>query len=517
MKHSILIGSIVSLVVAGGAAAYYYASAQSARDVRTLETIAYKDITAKVSISGTTKAAAVVDLAFKNGGIVNTVPVRVNDAVATGTVLVALRSATLSDQLAGAQAALVVEQERLHLLEDGTRSEQLAVTQARLTSGETSLVSASQELRNALNTAQGTTDVAVRVTIDQFITNPMMVNSTFTIPVNDSQLGSNVLSERRQINDKLGSWGARLAAARTASSSELVSVSVDMHAYVQTIARILDGLTQILAKNDSMQFAASQATVAATRASVASANDLLAVADRNVANAQAEIFVVQQQLTLEKAGSTNAAISAQRAVLDGARARVGELEDEIKDQSITAPWSGIVSAVHAKSGETIVAGDPMVSLISKGALEIEGYVPEIHYAGIAVGQPVAITLDAFPGGSFAGVLGRIDPVATLQDGVPNFKVTVYFTTQDPQLKPGLSAKASIQTAHKPHVLVVSSWAITRTEAGTFVTRVSNNVPVATQVTLGIRDAVGDVEIISGLSDGDTVLVDETKQYQIVPN
>ncbi|MHB0865735.1 MAG: efflux RND transporter periplasmic adaptor subunit [Minisyncoccota bacterium] len=520
MSRVVLTTFAVFLVVTFGIGiTYYYMNAQQAQNQATLTPVAaaYRHLTAEVAISGTTKASDAVDLAFRSGGIVDTAAATVGKAVATSTVLMTLRSNILRDQLAQMQADLLAQKAKLRNLQNGTRPEQIAVTKASLQSDETNLANAEQGLLNALKNAQSAANIAVRFTIDRFITNPSMSNSQLTIPVSDSALNNKVLSERQQLQGALLDWSTRVNALSLAHADALASASTDMHAYLGAVSTILDDLTRILAADDPVQFAADQIAVAAARSAITATIDALTAADQKVLAAQAAIGVTNQQIALEKAGSTAEVIAVQQAAVDGTQAQISQIVDELRDQRITAPFAGTVTAVDAKPGETVAAGATVVSMMSNGPLKVEGYVPEIHYADISVGQPVRILLDAFPGESFPGTLAIIDPSATLQDGVPNFKVTVYFTGLNPRIRPGLTANAYIQTADKPNVLAIPLGAVTGTGASATVMRVVGQSSERTHVVLGTTGVDGYVEVVSGLAEGDTVLVNETKQYRIVPN
>lgn len=290
-----------------------------------------------------------------------------------------------------------------------------------------------------------------------------------------------------------------------------------MHGYLDTIGVVLDGLTRLLSMSTSDQYVSSQSAVATARTSITSVRDALTTADQSVTTAQSSVSVAQKQLDLELGGSTKSTIAAQQAAVASAQARVNELEDALGDQRIVAPFAGIVAAVPAKVSEAVHAGETAVSLISEGPLKIEGYVPETHYANLAVGQPVAITLTAFPGKSFTGTLDRIDPIATAQNRVPSFNIVVHLTSADPALRPGLTADLSVETAHKTHVLAIPLAAVSTTQKGSSVIRQARGQATSVPVTLGIRSSDGYAEVLSGLSAGDTVLVDTTRQYRIVPD
>src|SRR3989338_4273991 len=518
MNRTVITVFVACLIVAGWTGAMYYsAKSQKAQNqtVLTPVTVKYRHLTAEVNISGTSKASETVDLAFTNSGIVDTISAATGESVSTSTVLMTLRNNVLKNQLSQARANLNTQIARLNDLENGTRPEQIAVTQANLQSDETALENAQRGLRDALESAQSEADVAVRFTIDKFITNQTMPNASLIIPASNSQLGLRVLNERQLIEPVLFLWKARVNSFQNASVDDLLTAGAQMRSYLQDVSTILGDLTQILASG-SAQYASYQASVAVPRTTIATTNDTLTAAVQAIQSAQAAIRITQQQLELEKAGPTSEVIAAQRAIVNGARAQVDELQDELKDQDITAPFSGIITNVDVMRGETVTAGEEVVSMISNGPLKIEGYVPEVHYGGIAVGEPVRIQLDSFPGVSFPGTLALVDPTAILRDGVPNFKVTVYFTNPDPRIRPGLTASAFIQTADKPNVLAIPIAAVTGTGNNATVMRLVGTTAERTPVVLGITSTDGYVEGVSGLASGDTVLLGEKKQYRIVP-
>lgn len=519
MSRVIVITCTACLVAAGVVGAlYYYVQAQQVQSVLTPVSVSRRHLIAEVSISGTSKASKTVDLAFKNSGIVDSVPVSVGESVATDTILMALRSNTLKNQLSQARANVSAQIAKLRDIENGTRTEQLAITQAELDGGGTALESTQRELLAAISSAQSAADVVVRFTISQFITNPSTSNTiALVIGTGDTLLGPKVLEERKQIGPALSSWSSRLTSLQDANVADLLTAGADMHTYLQTISNILDGLTQILAMNGIEQFSLYQTIISTARTTINSTDAELAAAKRDVQSAQAAMNVTGRQLGLERAGPTSETAAVQQAIVDGARAQVTELKDEIKDQNITAPFSGTITNVNAKQGEAAIAGAGVVSMISNGPLKIEGYVPEVHYAEIAVGQPVRIQLDAFPGESFPGTLGFIDPTAALRDGVPNFKVTVYFTNHDVRIRPGLTASAFIQTADKTNSLAIPLAAVTGYGDKATVMRLIGGTVARVPIVLGITGTDGYVEVVSGLTEGDSVLVDETKQYRIIPN
>lgn len=498
-------------------AVYYTVQAQQSQTELIPVVADYRHLVSEVNISGTTEAADTLDLAFADTGIVESVPVVVGQSVATGTVLMTIRGRTLSDRLAQAQANLSAELAKLANIENGTRPEQVAVTGAELTSNRATLSAASQGLVAALQTAENVVDVTIRFTVDKYIHNPTTSNPSLILQPNDYQLALSLVNARRAIQSTLVEWNTRADTLTKASSADLLSASTAMHAYLQDTLDLLSQLTRVLAVNDSTLYSADRSAIASARTSITTANDVLMSAEKSVQDAQSSLSITTQRLGLDTSGPTAAAVSAQRAAVSGARAQVSEVQHTLLDQSIVAPRTGVITSIAVKQGEVAVAGRTAISMIAEGQLKIEGYVPEIHVSEIANNQPVRIQLNSFPEEIFTGVLGYIDPIAVPRDGVPNIKVTVYLTRPDARIIPGLTANAFIQTADKEKALTIPVSAVTRSSSETSVFRLVGNIVEKVQVALGSVGTDGYVEVVSGLAVGDQVIVDQTKQYRIVPN
>jgi HlyD family secretion protein len=178
---------------------------------------------------------------------------------------------------------------------------------------------------------------------------------------------------------------------------------------------------------------------------------------------------------------------------------------------LRSPIAGVITKQDAKLGQIVtvttsaVANSALISIISQNRLEIETNVPEVDIGRVSTDNPVAITFDALLGETFSGKVVKIDPAETVVEGVVNYKVTILFNDGDNRVKSGLTANLSIKTASKTDVLTLPQYAIVEKDAGTFV-----RVPVAggfrdDAVTLGLRSADGTVEIITGVTEGETVV------------
>jgi multidrug efflux pump subunit AcrA (membrane-fusion protein) len=128
-------------------------------------------------------------------------------------------------------------------------------------------------------------------------------------------------------------------------------------------------------------------------------------------------------------------------------------------------------------------------------------------AKVKVGQPVTITFDAIAGKTFSGTVAVVTPLGTSTSGVVTFPVTVTFDPQGVQVPAGASATVTIIVARSVNAITVPSKAIKHVGTTTTVDVVGFGGAIESRaVQTGITGENGQVEIRSGLNEGDQVAV-----------
>jgi HlyD family secretion protein len=144
-------------------------------------------------------------------------------------------------------------------------------------------------------------------------------------------------------------------------------------------------------------------------------------------------------------------------------------------------------------------------LLSPNNFEIKADIPETDIGEVDTDDEVKITLDAFPEEIYKGEILEIDPSETIIDGVVYYRVVVLFDKPGQKIRSGMSGDVMIQTAKKEGVLHVPQRAII-TRNGDKLTRVLNGEELQeTKVITGLRGSDGEIEIISGLDEGEKVI------------
>lgn len=484
-SRSLFILPAAVLFLGGGVFIYYRSGNSGAEPVA----VRRGTVVETVAISGKTEAAERVELAFERSGRIGFVAVRVGDRVLSGQTLAALNASGLAADLAEAEASVLAERAAL--------AEGISLQEVRVENAGTSLADARKNLLDKIADAYAKSDDAVRNRTDQLFSSPRSVRPQLTLVLADSVLEANTESMRFRLEGLLTEWQASLAG---------LGISSDLAAAAR---RSRERLNDVAAFNDTMNLVISGQSVADTvrsdlstgRTNIQTAIANLSAAEEKVAGAESALALAERELAIKK-GAEGVAVA--EAKLRQAEAKAESIRVELSKTVLRSPLAGIVTKQEAKTGQIASANQVLAAVMSESQFEIEADIPEISIGKVRIGNPVAITLDAFPGETFSGRVTAIEPAETIVGGVVNFKTTVAFDSADPRLKSGLSADLTIETARREQVLLLPLRALIENGRGTFVRKREGESEREVPVEIGIRGASGDAQIVSGLSEGDLV-------------
>lgn len=310
-------------------------------------------------------------------------------------------------------------------------------------------------------------------------------------------------------------WLRPEAAAETQSVTQTVSRGT----YKSTVSAT-GTITPV--KEADLSFS-SAGTVTAVAVSVGDAvrkGDLLAkidstalVAQRDAAEAQ--VSAARTQLA-EDAGSSSAQLSADRASLAAAESQLAQAEEAVDEATLTAPFSGTVSAVGVEVGDQAGSqnqqaasgsgSEAAVSLITPRRLLVEANVSAAEVSSLKKGLQAEITPTG--GGEPAyGTVSDVGVIATASDsGAAQFPVTIEVTGKPTGLYPGSTATVAITVKQANDVLTVPTQALhTEQDGTTYVYVVDGGTRTKQTVTLGESYGM-QTEVLTGLAEGATVEV-----------
>lgn len=495
IRSRIVIGIIVALVViVGGYFAFF-------RHSPTYQFITAQrgSITESVFITGNTTPAQSVSLAFGSSGIVSNTYSGLGKQVASGQVLAELNMSDLVAQLHQAEANVSAQQAKLEGLQSGARPEDIALYKQKYADASSALVI-------AMNNAYLQTENAVLGHVDTIFTNGTTVNPNIKIATQSQNEKGSIEMDRIIAGEKLKKWKTSLAGLNVSSDDKSINdtrlVGRDAIVFISSFINRLGTIVVDLNQNSSNL---SQADIDAYRTNINTAGQNVSSAASTEQTAYANWTSASQTLISQESGSKPEDISAQSAAVKSTQASVDSAYAKIQNAQIIAPISGIVTQFDAKIGQLASPSTPLVSIISSDGYEVDAGVSETDIGKISLGDKVSMTLDAFPSEIFTGSVFYIAPAQTNNQGVITYQTKISFDKPDSRLKSGFTANINIETNHKDNIIVLPQYAILQNDHGTFVETLENKKVKLNPVTLGIQDQKGNVEIISGVTEGEQVL------------
>jgi len=150
---------------------------------------------------------------------------------------------------------------------------------------------------------------------------------------------------------------------------------------------------------------------------------------------------------------------------------------------VTAPMSGVVVSRGVELGQSVTSGvssfndgTVMFTIADLSTLLIKVNLNEVDIAKVRVGQPVRVTLDAYPQRTFVGKVRFVAPAAKVVDKIKVFQVEVALDQLDPSFRTGMSANVEILGEARPKALSIPLEALQRREGKTVVYRLKPNLP-----------------------------------------
>ncbi|MCB1705910.1 MAG: efflux RND transporter periplasmic adaptor subunit [Halioglobus sp.] len=292
---------------------------------------------------------------------------------------------------------------------------------------------------------------------------------------------------------------SRLSAA---TAGRVTALHVDEGSQVTT-GDILLELDPVLAQS---QWQSSSAAADVAR---------LAAADSKRRLEEARVLIPQKSIAESAVRDLEAEVAQDSADLQRAQAEASYAKGILERHVVRAPFSGVVSAKQTELGEWVTPGQPVLTLVATESLRMDFPVSEDYLADVTVETPVTYTLGDNSHHARPGVISTVVPVTN--PGARTFLLHVQPAQADARMIPGMSARAELTLATGRSGLTVPRDAILNYSDGRVVVWVVDSGEDGRRVreTLVTTGVVfdGSVEILDGLSIGDTVVVQGNEALQ----
>ncbi len=235
-----------------------------------------------------------------------------------------------------------------------------------------------------------------------------------------------------------------------------------------------------------------------------------------VAQQEIDDAVAKDRSSEAQVAAAQAALSAAREQLAVARANRAQVRALLEYSRITAPFNGIVTWRYADTGALVQAGtsntnaQPVVKLSEVDILRLRIPVPESVAEMVHEGEPADVTVQACHR-HFTGTVTRFTD--SLDRSTRSMQVEVDVPNKDYKLEPGMYANVVLQIERRPDALTVPIQAITRENGKPAVLVVDTKNRVQHREILTGIEEPSRVEVLSGLNQGDRVIVGNLASFQ----
>ncbi len=312
--------------------------------------------------------------------------------------------------------------------------------------------------------------------------------------------------------DTINSAGGLSSATLAVYKSQVAIARSEVQGSLLTLTNRQQAISGLKQGNVSSLFSAKAQLNAAESAlsfQQAVENSQITAAITQMNLAQNALATAQQNYNLKRAGSTPDQIKAQEAAVMQVDSQVASQVAVLNKMTLVSPFDGLVARQDAKVGLVVTPNTPYVSLLADKQFQVEAQMPEVDVAGVQVGQTAQVSLDAYGDNvKFEAKVVSLDSSATVTNGANTYKVVLQFTQDDPRIKSGMTANATITTDKHSAVISIPQRAVTPKGDQLVVSILVDKKPQEVQVMTGLQSADGTVEILSGLREGDVVVLSQ---------
>ena len=480
-----------------------------------------QDVKRTVLATGQVVSNTDLSLSFKSSGRVRTVSAKVGAIVQTGTILAALDQGAELAAVKSAQGGLVSAEANYKKVLEGTRSQEVAVSEAAVRVAEVTLDNARKSLADTTLKQDVLVDNAYRALLNTSLSARAvsLYDTDLTVSISGIYLGS----QEGVINVKLmptGNVSFYYGASGLASYTGIVEQGKalplgDSGLFItfgtKGNLKLSDAWVVEIPNKQSSSYVTNYN---AYRSSWDTRTSAVADGQAAVASAEAALELRRAELDLKKASAQPSEVEAARAQVLSAEGQVLSATSALENTVIRAPAAGTVTRVDVKPGELASALASVIVLQDLKSLYVEANISEANIAGIKAGQKVEVTFDALGADKvFQATVRFVEPAPTVVSGVVNYKIKAGLA-KTPEMLIGMTANLNVLVEEKSSVLVIPARAIVNRSEKKYVRVITEPQTKAyeeREIEIGIYADGGFVEITKGLEEGQEIVTFINKQ------
>ncbi len=468
----------------------------------TLVKVSRATISQEVSESGTVEKGEEIKLAFENIGKIEKIYVSIGDIVENKQNLVKLDTNKLSLQLEEAEAVFrIIQAEKANA--------ELSFIEAQQSLKDAQAL-AEEDLANSYQDALNALDDAYLKIYNAYTTVSLIKRTYFergdlesiTVADNKDKISRNLDQTKLYIDNAKKTLKNEDIDTAFLKVEEALINTKDALEIIRDVAET-GAYKDIVSSTDRVSLDTQKLNVNTANSNIMSSQqNISTIKINNTANintATSKVSEIENQLKESQEGLYQAKIKE-------AEAKVALLRNQIQDSLLKSPTNGQITGIEMKEGEIVQPGQLVVSLLPANPFKIKVDIYEEDIVKLSIGNEVDITLTAFPDKILKGKLIFIDPAEKLVEGVVYYEASIDFQDYPEGIKQGMTADVLIKAFSKNDVLVIPEAAIEQKGVETIVRIPKGKYFEEIKIEVGLKGSDDMVEIISGLSEGEEVVI-----------
>jgi RND family efflux transporter MFP subunit len=496
------------------------------------------DLSQELFETGTIERGENISLSFKEGGRVTEIKVKEGQRVKKNDLILSLDKKEFEIALREAQAGLTSALAGMQRFLAGATPEELGLAGGSVEIAQTNLSSAQKSYQE-----------------QEKITDEMLKNAYQAVPVvsgdafstsKEVALGVSAISRRyfASVSTSETNSGNRsrdviiysskeielnknLAFKENASFSELKTSLEKTQVELRKIIQELDNLINLsessffrdkFSEADSallrdyrqlinLKFNETTSLLGSISSVEAEVNALLTTAQNAVSLAENNLEQAQRESSRVGAQPQVTDVEVRQAAVTQAQARVSLLEQRLQESSLRSPVDGIVSRIMIREGETAVPASPVAIIAPDKDIQISLDIYEGDIPKMSIGNQASVSFVAFPGEFFTGEVVSINPVGQLRDGVVYYRILLILDQYPQEAMIGMTVDVVIKTNERKNVIAIPERVIIQENNQKYVRVLRGKKEDKVEVELGLRGQGRMVEVLSGIEEGDKILID----------
>jgi HlyD family secretion protein len=184
---------------------------------------------------------------------------------------------------------------------------------------------------------------------------------------------------------------------------------------------------------------------------------------------------------------------------------VTNLRRQVANLSIISPTDGIIGSVNIREKDTVTLNAPLLTIIDLSIFEVEVKIPENYADDLGIGLKTEIS---FNGQTHMGEVTAISPEVFEGQVVGRIR---FAQSNLAGLRQNQRVTARVLIESKENVLKVKRGAFVESGGGRIAYVVNNQSATKRKIQLGAR-SIGEVEVLSGLEQGDEIIISSISQF-----